>query len=175
MDEDTWPEKYNKVPMMADWGRNFLYMHHVTPDGPSFKQKEEEFIKLPQITDVDVDGSGRLYLSAWDGAGYSGNPDKGYIVRVVPQGWSYMAFPEIKNASVAGVNRLFNPCSSSTRLYAFQELVARASDEAAAAALEAAQDKNLALSTRVTGIYTYAQIAKGKGVSALLDLGKEPA
>lgn len=173
MDEDTWPEKYNKVPMMADWGRNFLYMHHVTPDGPSFKQKEEEFIKLPQITDVDVDGSGRLYLSAWDGAGYSGNPDKGYIVRVVPQGWTYKAFPEIKTASVADLKELLKSGSSTIRFYASQELVARASDEAATAALETAQDKNLRLSSRVAGIYTYAQVAKGKGVAALLDLAKE--
>src|SRR5215217_644342 len=67
MDEPTWPEKYNHVPMMADWGNSQLYIHRVTPDGPSFTQKDETFIKLNQITDLDVDGSGRLYLAAWDG------------------------------------------------------------------------------------------------------------
>ena len=68
MDEPTWPEKYNHVPMTADWGRSELYINRLKPDGASFQQKEEEFIQLPQITDLDVDGSGRLYLSAWDGA-----------------------------------------------------------------------------------------------------------
>lgn len=174
MDEESWPDKYNKVPMMADWGRNFLYMHHVTPDGPSFKQKEEEFIKLPQVTDVDVDGSGRLYLSAWDGAGYSGNPDKGYVVRVVPKGWTYKAFPEVKNASIDDLKNLLKSGSSTTRLYASQELVARANEDASAAALGIAEDKSLALSTRVAGIYTFAQIAKDKGISELVQLAKEP-
>ena len=68
MDEDTWPAKYNNVPMMADWGRSQAYIHRVTPDGATYTQKEEDFIKLSQITDLDVDASGRLYLAAWDGA-----------------------------------------------------------------------------------------------------------
>ena len=50
--------------MMADWGRNHLYIHRITADGPSFTQKAENFIQSPQISDVDVDGSGRLYLAA---------------------------------------------------------------------------------------------------------------
>ena len=81
MDEPTWPAKYNQVPMMADWGNSMLYIHRVSPDGASYTQKDETFIKLKQITDLDVDGSGRLYLAAWDGAGYSGNPNKGFVVR----------------------------------------------------------------------------------------------
>ncbi|RZK64485.1 MAG: heme-binding protein, partial [Pedobacter sp.] len=100
MDEPTWPDKYNHVPMMADWGNSQLYIHRVTADGPSFTQKDEEFIKLNQITDLDVDGSGRLYLSAWDGAGYSGSPDKGFIVRAVPNDWKYKAFPNLAKASI---------------------------------------------------------------------------
>ena len=39
------------------------------------------FIKCSQLTDVDVDGSGRMYLAAWEGAGYKGNPGKGYVER----------------------------------------------------------------------------------------------
>eukprot|EP01034_Spumella_vulgaris_P027207 gene27207-33896_t len=79
IDDASWPEKYNKVPMMADWGRNQLFVHRIKPDGATFTQTEEEFIKLSQITDVDVDATGQMYLSAWDGAGYSGNPNKGYV------------------------------------------------------------------------------------------------
>lgn len=173
MDEGTWPAKYNKVPMMADWGRSFLYLHHVLPDGPSFTQKEEEFIKLPQITDLDVDGSGRLYLSAWDGAGYSGNPDKGYVVRVVPKGWTYTAFPDIKKASVSELADLLKSASATTRLYASQELLSRPADEAAANALSLAKNMDLSLSTRVAAVYTYAQVAKEKAIPALLDLVKE--
>ncbi|MGH2622473.1 MAG: DUF7133 domain-containing protein, partial [Sphingobacterium sp.] len=170
MDEESWPSKYNKVPMMADWGRSFLYLHHVQADGPSFTQKDEEFIQLPQITDLDVDGSGRLYLSAWDGAGYSGNPDKGYVVRVVPKDWTYKAFPAIKKASVADLAGLLKSASATTRLYASQELCSRATPEVASATLDLAKQQDLALSSRVAAIYTYAQVEKEKAIPALLEL-----
>jgi len=45
---------------MGDWGRSQLYIHRITPDGPSFTQKQENFISISQFTDVDVDGSGRI-------------------------------------------------------------------------------------------------------------------
>lgn len=173
MDESTWPTKYNKVPMMADWGRNYLYLHPVTPDGASFQQKEQEFIKLPQITDLDVDGSGRLYLAAWDGAGYSGNPDKGYTTRVVPQGWSYKAFPDVKKLSTTELAKLLSSESATARLYASQELVSRSGKDAAETALSIAKDKNLQLSARVAGVYTYAQIDQEKATPALVELTKE--
>jgi glucose/arabinose dehydrogenase len=41
--EPGWPEKYNNVPMMGDWGRSHLYIHRVTPDGPSFTQIHSVF------------------------------------------------------------------------------------------------------------------------------------
>jgi len=173
MDEDTWPEKYNKVPMMADWGRSQLYIHRVIPYGASFTQKDEEFIKLPQITDLDVDGSGRLYLSAWDGAGYSGNPDRGYVVRSVPTDWTYKAFPDLKKASINELVTLLKSGSSVARLYASQELITRPEEQAAAAALLIASDKALPLYSRVAGIYTYVQIVGEKAVPALLQLAEE--
>ena len=173
MDEESWPSKYNKVPMMADWGRSFLYLHHVETDGPSFTQKEQEFIKLPQITDLDVDGSGRLYLSAWDGAGYSGNPYKVYIVSVVPKDWTYKAFPAIKKASVAELADLLKSASATTRLYASQELCSRGTDEVIAVTLDLAKQKTMPLATRVAAIYSYAQVAKEQAIPALLELAKE--
>ncbi|QNF32968.1 heme-binding protein [Adhaeribacter swui] len=173
MDEPTWPEKYNKVPMMADWGRSQLYIHRVTPDGPSFTQKEEEFIKLPQITDVDVDGSGRMYLAAWDGAGYSGNPSKGYVVRVVPQNWTYKAFPDLKKASISDLANLLKSNSAVARLYAQQELLTRPAKKATKAAWKVAQDKNQTLEARVAGMYTYAQLAGEKAIPDLVKLTQD--
>lgn len=175
MSEPTWPEKYNNVPMMADWGRSMLYIHRVTPDGPTFTQKEEEFIKLPQITDLDVDGSGRLYLSAWDGAGYSGSPSKGYVVRAVPNNWTYKAFPNVEKASVKQLAELLKSASAVARLSASQELISRSNKQATAAALKIASDKKFPLYARVAGIYTYAQAAGVDGIPALLAFTKEDA
>ena len=170
MDEPSWPEKYNRVPMMADWGKSELYIHRVTPDGPSFTQKDEEFIKLAQITDVDVDGSGRLYLSAWDGAGYSGNANKGFIVRATPKDWKYTAFPNLKKASIKKLAALLKSNSAVARLNAQQELLTRRPKKVIKATWKIASDKSLPLYARVAGIFTYAQAAGEGAGSNLLKL-----
>ncbi|SDP77151.1 putative heme-binding domain-containing protein [Mucilaginibacter sp. OK268] len=173
MDEPTWPEKYNRVPMTADWGRSELYINRLKPDGASFQQKEEEFIQLPQITDLDVDGSGRLYLSAWDGAGYSGDAAKGYVVRAVPKDWTYKPFPDLKAASASDLANLLKSASAVARLSASQELLTHHADEAGKLSLAIANDANLPLYTRVAGVYTYAQAARENGVPALVQLTKD--
>ncbi|MGY4385324.1 putative heme-binding domain-containing protein [Pedobacter sp. UYP24] len=173
MDEPTWPDKYNHVPMMADWGNSLLYIHRVTPDGASFTQKDEEFIKLNQITDLDVDGSGRLYLSAWDGAGYSGSPDKGFIVRAVPKGWKYKAFPDLKKASIKALVTLIKSNSAVARVNAQQELLTRTAKDAIKASWEIAADKTIPLYSRVAGIFAYAQLTGEAGITNLVKLSAE--
>lgn len=173
MDEPTWPEKYNNVPMMADWGSSMLYIHRVTPDGPTFTQKDEEFIKLPQITDLDVDGSGRMYLSAWDGAGYSGSPSKGYVVRAIPKNWTYKPFPDAKKAAIKTLVQLLKSPSAVARLTASQELISRQNKQSISAALKVASDKSLSLASRIAGMYTYAQLAGANATATLERLTKE--
>lgn len=176
LSEPGWPAQYTHVPMMADWGRSHLYIHRVTPDGATFTQKEEEFMQLPQITDLDVDGSGRLYLSAWDGAGYSGSPNKGYVIRAVPDNWTYTAFPDVTKASVEELGAMLKSPSSVARLSASQELIGREDKQAAsAAALAVANDAQAPLYARVAGIYTYAQAAGREGIAALTALTKDEA
>jgi putative heme-binding domain-containing protein len=173
IDEPTWPQQYNKVPMMADWGRSILYIHRVAPVGPTFTQKEEEFIKLPQITDLDVDGSGRLYLSAWDGAGYSGSPSKGYVVRAVPTNWSYKAFPDPAKASVKQLASMLKSASAVARVAASQELLARSGKKATNTALQTASDNKLPLVARVAGLFTYAQLAQENAIPKLVELAND--
>jgi putative heme-binding domain-containing protein len=173
MDDATWPEKYNKVPMMADWGRNHLYIHRVTPSQSSFTQKEEDFIQLSQITDLDVDASGRLFLSAWDGAGYSGHPSKGFVVRAVPKNWKYVPFEDLKKTSVKNLVKYLKSGSGVARLHAQQELLRRSSKTAAAEGLKIANNKSLALDVRVAGIYTYAQAAGKSGIANLIKMTED--
>ncbi len=175
MDDDRWPKKYNQVPMMADWGRSELFIHRVTPDGASFKQTEEQFIKLAQITDLDIDASGRLFMSAWDGAGYSGNPNKGFVVQAIPKNWEYTEFPDVTDLSVKKLAELLKERSATARLSAQQELVARSSRSASKAVWKLASDQSLPLDSRVAAIFTYAQI-NGKGTTDnLVELSHENA
>ncbi len=173
MAEPSWPDKYNQVPMMGDWGRNMLYIHRLTPLGASFTQVQEKFIALPQITDIDVDGSGRMYLSAWAGAGYSGDSTKGFVVRVVPEDWQFQPFPDIKAISIEELQNMLASESAVGRLAAQRELLSRSTEKAAATGWTVATNKELSLAARVAGIFTYAQAAKADAVDNLVKLAQE--
>ncbi len=172
MDDDRWPAPYNHVPMMADWGRSELFIHRVELDGASFKQKEEKFLKIPQITDLDLDGSGRLYLSAWDGAGYTGSDTKGFVIRVVPKGWEYQAFPDLQKLSFDSLVPFLKSNNAVSRFSAQREMLSRSNEKTAPIALDIAEDKSLPLRVRVAGIYTYAQATCGDGIDALEKLAQ---
>lgn len=167
LNDDNWPSHYNNVPMMADWGRNQLFIHRLIPDGPSFTQKEEKFIKLPQITDLDIDGSGRVYMSAWDGAGYTGSNDKGFVLRVVPIDWEYKEFPNLKIASLAELGQLLNSGSNASRISAQQELLSRDRNKASEVFSSIMKDEKSPTFTRIAAMYGYSQV---KGVDAIDDL-----
>src|SRR5690606_7683770 len=128
---------------------------------------------LPQITDLDVDASGRLYLSAWDGAGYSGDSSKGFLVRAVPHNWEYKSFPDLEDASLSTLQELLTSGSGVARLSAQQELLARPVKKAAEAAWEVAADNNLHIAHRIAGMYTYAQIAAADAIENLLQLTED--
>lgn len=173
MDDSTWPAAYNHVPMTADWGRSELYIHRLTPDSGSFTQQQEDFLALPQITDLDVDGSGCLYLSAWDGAGYSGDSSKGFVVRAVPANWVYKPFPDLAAASLPELESLLKSANGVARLHAQQALLQRPTTDATQAGWDVAADKSLPLYARVAGLYTYAQAAGESGIKNLVQLVSE--
>ncbi len=172
--EPGWPAKYNNVPLMADWGRSQLFIHRVTPDGASFTQQEETYIKCSQIADVDVDGSGRMFLAAWDGAGYKGNAEKGYVEQVVPEGWQYQAFPDLEESSVAELLALLKSDSATARFYTQQEILRR--DDAATflpLLYQTAAEQAVALEARVAAIFTLAQLGEAQAFPQLLKLQED--
>jgi len=175
LEEPTWPESYNKVPLMADWGRNQIYIHRVTPDGPSFTQTEESFIGLSQPADLDVDGSGQLYIAAWDGAGYKGNPDRGFVQRVVPKGWTYKPFPDLAALSPDALVKGLATASATTRLATQQEILIRADKSLAPAILAIAKETKTPLAARVAATFTYKQLLGTEANPALLELANDSA
>ena len=175
LNDSRWPEKYNNTPMMADWGRNYVYAHYVTPDGPTYTQEDVEFIQLPQVTDLDMDSGGILYLSAWDGAGYSGSPDKGYIVRAVPKDFKYNPVYGFNKKSDKQLVALLKSKEAKTRLEAQYELLNREpSASVTKSVLKLVNKKSEALETRVAALFTYAQLAGENGVEELIKAAKDP-
>ncbi|MGI9244312.1 MAG: DUF7133 domain-containing protein, partial [Verrucomicrobiales bacterium] len=167
--EPGWPAEFSDVPMMCDWGRSHLYIHRLEPDGATFTQEQESFIKLAQISDVDVDGSGALYLGAWDGAGYKGSPNKGFVERVVPEGWSYKAFPDLGKIGNAELVAMLRSPSAKARLHAQQEILTRPADKLWRAVAAVAIDAGAPLYSRLAAIFTYKQM---RGVDANEGLAK---
>ena len=171
LQEPGWPEKYNNIAIMCDWGRSQLIIHRLTPDGPSFTQKPENFIRLHQITDVDTDASGRLYAGAWAGAGYRGSPDKGWVERIVPKGWVYKPFKSTAKSTDQELVNLLLSESSTARLAASQELLNRPNAMNAVAAIAA--NKSASLHSRVAAIFTYKQMAGPKANKGLAKLSAD--
>ncbi|MDX1564569.1 MAG: NPCBM/NEW2 domain-containing protein, partial [Phycisphaeraceae bacterium] len=150
-----------------------LYIHRVTPDGASFTQKQEDFIKCSRITDVDCDASGRLYLGSWHGSGFRGGKG-GFIARVVPKGWKYKPAPDFKKASDAELANLLKSPSAKIRLNAQQALLERGASGARASAVKAvAMSKSASLESRVAAIFTLKQLMGTKSHSDLVALAKD--
>ncbi len=172
--EPGWPEKYNNVPMMCDWGRGHLFIHRVTPDGASFTQEQEDFIGCGRITDVDCDGSGRLFLGSWSTSGFKGG-NGGYVARVTPVGWKYLPFPNLKKASDSELAKLLESPSAKTRLHAQQALLERGASSARIAAVQkVAENKSVLHEGRAAAIFTLKQLAGPSSHSALIALTKDP-
>jgi putative heme-binding domain-containing protein len=122
---------------------------------------------------VDVDAAGAMYLSAWDGAGYSGSPDKGYVVRVLPENYNYEPFPNPQDIYWTGsLVDLLKAGNAKTRLSAQYELIKRG--KGADNVWELAQDSSLPLEVRATAIFTFAQLAAEGGIDRLVSLTKDP-
>ncbi len=168
--DHRWPEMYNQTPLMADWGRSYLYRHPVTADGPTYTQREEPFIQLPQITDIDIDGSGIMYLSAWDGAGYSGSPDIGYIVRAVPREWTYQPFDDVtKKSDRLLVKLLESPDAKARQAAQFELLSRKGGDRISSSVWKLVENSSLGKAQRVAALYTYAQLADKAGIDRLVE------
>src|SRR3954471_20523532 len=96
IDEPGLPAEWNNAPFTCDWGRNWVYMHRLTPKGASFASPtpQKEFIGETRPTDLDVDANSRIYVASWKGATFNWvGPSVGYIVQLRPKGFTPKPLP----------------------------------------------------------------------------------
>ncbi len=87
LSEPGFPDDYRGALYTADWGRERVFRHKLTPKGATFTADQTEFLTVPRVTDLDVDANGHLYVSSWKGATFTfAGEDVGFILRVTPQG-----------------------------------------------------------------------------------------
>ena len=114
-----WPDPFSNAVYTCDWGRSIVFRHNLPAAGATFKAHQEEFIRIPRPTDIDVDGSGRMYVSSWKNGkfAYSG-PDVGFVAQLTPIDFTPKPFPNLNEASYEElVSHLSSP-SAVYRLHA---------------------------------------------------------
>jgi putative membrane-bound dehydrogenase-like protein len=172
LDEPGFPDGFGRGLYTVEWGRNAIMRHPLTVNGASFKAGQEKFIELTRPTDFDVDGSGRLYISSWEGATFTYNgPKAGYVLRVTPPGWSLKPFPDLKKAT--DLAKLIDSPSTFARLYAQREILRRGPSAALTSTLEKLAVNASAPGQRAAAVFTLQQLLGEKSHSALVRLAKD--
>lgn len=171
LNEPGFPDRYADVPLTCDWGRNFVFSHHVKPSGATFKDDCREFIGMTRATDVDVDAMSRIYAASWRGAtfNYTGE-DVGYIVGVTPKGYKPEPLPDFNKANDAELVKLLESPSARRRMEAQRALVRKGvSDPTAKALITFAEDKAKPLYGRIAAAFTIRQGTKPEVANNLLN------
>jgi len=174
LQEASVPGPFGDALYTCDWGRSIVYRHPLTATGAGFKAEQEAFVELPRPTDMDVDGSGRIYISSWRDGGFSySGPNVGYVICVSADGAKPKKFPNLKQASDAELAGFVGSDSHVLRLAAQRELLRRGDKlEVAAELLKLAADKR-SRSARVAAIFTLKQLRGAAATDALVELAHD--
>ncbi len=174
IDEPGYPEGYGRGLYTCEWGRSQVDLHPLTANGSTFKAEKKTFLNIPRPTDIDVDGSGRMYVSSWKDGGYDfSKPDIGFIVRVTPKDWKLTPFPDLKKASDEELLSHLASASAVRRLYAQREILRRGPKSIFVETLERLAGSHDSIAVRVAAIFTLKQLLGEKSHDALLKLLKQ--
>ena len=176
LDEPGLPEPWGRGFYSVEWGASKIELHPLKQDGATWKVEPKEFkqfMKMTRGTDLDVDGSGRLYASSWDGATFTyAGPKVGYIIRLTPKGKKAEAFPDLKKMTEMELAKGVGSASAVLRLGAQRELLARGAKQGLAEELQQIVRTNQNLGSRVAAIVTLKQLLGAKATSFLSELTK---
>jgi len=146
----------------CEWGKSGIYTHPLKPKGATYEKSEDKpWLGINRPTDIDADGSGRMYISSWKDGGFDfSKPDVGFVIRVVPKGWKYEhEAPRKTDTLIPFINKRLGAGSAVLRLDAqrniLQHPTALGVVEIDRIKAMAKDDNNLAV--RITAIFTLMQ------------------
>lgn len=159
LDEPGFPESDSPALYTADWGRNAIYRHRLTPRGATFTPDQTEFIRATRVTDLDVDALSRLYVASWKGATFTyAGEEVGYLVRITPRGHTPEPLPDFERCSEGELVALLKSPSHRRRLEAQRALLRRGLAASTVAPLSTlAGDAAQPLSSRVAALFALKQ------------------
>ncbi len=176
IDEPGIPAAWNNAPFTADWGRDRIYRHGLTPKGATFAATQEEFIRLPRPTDLDVDGNSAIYASSWKGASFTWvGPDVGFVARVVPKDYKPEPVPDYVSLRNDQLVALLESPSHSRRLAAQRVLIGREPVDAIQTSVRAlAGNRSKPLASRVAALFLLKQKFAARSHPFLAKLISDP-
>jgi len=157
--EPTLPAPWKNMLYTVEWGRSKVYAHPLQDKGAGYEAGQEEFISINRPTDMDVDASGRIYVSSWQGGEFNfKGPDVGWMLEVRPANWQPVTLPDLKKADVATLLVELANAGAVRRFHAQRELLRRhLAEEQEAALVALAGDSNRSLEVRATALFTASQ------------------
>ncbi len=172
-----WPDKFSSAVFTCDWGRSEVYRHNLPANGPTFDAHQEVFLKIPRPTDIDVDGSGLMYVSSWKNGEFNySDANVGFVVQIKPTGFTPKPFPDLQAASDEQLVGYLASPSAVYRLHSQLQILRRGRHAARTKLLASlSADDKIPLYGRVAAIFTLKQLDGPDSQATLLKLAKDPS
>lgn len=124
--DERWPDEFRDLLLTCDWGTSKVYSHALPANGATFDAQQEVFLSLPRPTDIDVDGSGRMYVSSWKNGRFAyDGPNVGFVAQVLPSNFTPKPFPDLPSLSDSELVAMLASASAVHRQSSQRELIRR--------------------------------------------------
>ncbi len=167
-----WPEPFANAVYTCDWGTSNVYRHNLPVNGATFDAHQEVFIKIPRPTDIDVDGSGRMYVSSWKNGKFAyDGPNVGFVAQITPIDFTPKPFPNLNDASETLLFDCLMSPSAVYRQHGQLEILRRGPSQDRINVLTSfAGSESAPLYGRVAALYTLKQLLGPESNEPLLTL-----
>jgi putative heme-binding domain-containing protein len=162
---------------VCDWGPGKIWHIPLKADGAGWEPvKREVWAQVDHVTDMDIDGNSRLYVSSWKGAVFTyAGPSVGAVIQLRPTDASGAAkFPDLKKADEAALLKHLASRSAVCRQQTQNEILRRGQKPAFKAGLaEMAKASAQPLYVRIAALFTFAQLYGAESHETLIALAKD--
>ena len=152
---------HDELLLTCDWTTGKIYNDKVSEKGSSYSLKESVYMNLPRAIDVDVDGSGNLFVCDWRGGRFkfAGKGKRvGMVQKLTKKGLKVLPFPKLTAMSSSDlVSQLKSP-SAVRRLEVQRELLAKGDAGIAKPLTRLIKNSRLSIESRVAAIFTLSQM-----------------
>lgn len=148
-----WPAGYESAALTCDWGTSQVYRHRPPAVGASFAADQDLFLSLPRPTDIDVDPSGRMFVSSWKNGNFSyTGPDVGFVALIQPSEYVAKPLPVLGELTPAQLVALMPMAGSATLRHVQQELLRRDANDASEPLVALLRNETADLPARIAAI-----------------------